>query len=453
MCSRPRRPRMARLMSAAVEAHGFDMTRKTILVLAYSVSPVRGSEYSVGWNYIREMSQDHNLIVLYGLAGDHMGDLDEVGRSPVCQSLPNVEWIAVRPNWIANLLNTPNRKGFFVYSFYFAYRFWHKQAYQSALNLMQSRSIDVIHQLCPIGYREPGFLWKFDKPYIWGPVGGIDSRSVKLGWEKSVLMGLKVFLRNTVNELQFRLSPRVRLAFKRADLVLASTSRVQKLIADVHHTQSILQAENAITDEMLTQQRVIKVREGTTINIIWVGRIDEAKSLDLLLKALAPIRSARWHLSVIGDGPLRTASTELAHTLGISSQISWAGKLSRQEVYQYYQRAHVHVITSLLEGNPTVIWEAMSFGIPTITLDHFGMHDTVCEKCGAKVPVDGTMQSVIDGLTLQIRRLMESPALVGQLSEGVLECSRRYSWTQRRALWNHHYDTAIDHWRTRQRGD
>lgn len=429
------------------------MTRKTILVLAYSVSPVRGSEYSVGWNYIREMSKDHNLVVLYGLAGDHMGDVDEVDRSPICKNLPNVEWIAVRPNWIANLLNTPNRKGFFVYSFYLAYKFWHRQVYQIAKDLVNRRSIDLIHYLCPIGYREPGYLWKIDKPYIWGPVGGIENRSVKLALEKDAVVGAKILLRNAVNALQFRFSPRIRAAFSRADVVLAATSGSQTRIADVQNVESVLMSENAITDEMMGQQRLVTVAPDACFNIIWVGSVDERKSLDILLNALGAIRSRQWHLSVIGDGPLKAAFIEFAHTLGISANITWAGKVARQEVNRYYREAHVHVISSLLEANTTVIWEAMSFGIPTITLDHFGMRDTVCVKCGVKVPVDGTLQSVVENLAQQLTRLMERPALIGQLSQGVLECSRRYTWAQRRALWSDYYDTATRHWLAHRRGD
>ena len=426
------------------------MTRKTILVLAYSVSPVRGSEYSVGWNYIKEMSQDNNLIVLYGLAGDHMGDMGEVELSPTCQNLENVEWIAVRPNWIANLLNTPNRKGLLVYSFYVAYKVWHRQVYQIARELVQCRSIDLIHYLCPIGYREPGYLWKIEKPYIWGPVGGIENRAAKLALEKGAVVGAKITLRNAVNAVQFRFSPRIRAAFARADMVLASTSGTQKLIADVHHVESVLMAENAITDQMLGQQRLVTVAPGGCVNIIWVGTVDERKSLDILLKALGSIKTGPWRLSVIGDGPLKADCAELAHTLGISAHITWAGKVTRREVNRYYRDAHIHVISSLLEANTTVIWEAMSFGIPTVALDHFGMHDTVCEKCGVKVPVDGTLQSVVDRLAQQLSRLMVHPALIEKLSEGVLECSRRYTWPERRALWNNYYDAATSHWLARQ---
>ena len=134
-----------------------------ILVLAYTVSPIRGSEYSVGWNYIREMSLAHNLFVLYGCAGQHMGNIDEVIFNDEC-AIKNVTWIPILPNFLAKLLNFPNRRGYFIYSFYAAYNIWHRQVYRVAKNIVEDRRIDLIHYLCPIGYREPGYLWKIDKP-------------------------------------------------------------------------------------------------------------------------------------------------------------------------------------------------------------------------------------------------------------------------------------------------
>ncbi len=39
--------------------------RKKILVLAYMLSPYKGSEYSVAWNYVSYMSKQNDLVVLF----------------------------------------------------------------------------------------------------------------------------------------------------------------------------------------------------------------------------------------------------------------------------------------------------------------------------------------------------------------------------------------------------
>lgn len=425
------------------------MKRKTILVLAYSISPVRGSEYSVGWNYVKEMSLTNDLIVLYGLAGDHMGDVSEVEDSVLCQNMPNVQFIAVRPSLITNFLNRLNRKGILVYTFYFAYKLWHKQAYKLARKLIDNQSVDLIHYLCPIGFREPGYLWKINKPYIWGPIGGVKNKPVKFILQNNIRSGVKSTLYNVINSLQFRFSRRLQAALKRSDLLLASTTETKHQIHNKHDIESVHLPENAITSEMLCNQRLVRVLPGERVNVLWIGSVDERKSLDILLTALSLVKNTNWHLNVVGTGPLVDKCLMLSEKLCIDSQITWVGRASRDVVNQYYCKSHLHAITSMAEGNPTTIWEAMAFGIPTITFDHCGMHDTVCDKCGVQVFL-GSLDETVRSYAANLDRIFYEPEIINDLSRGVLACSKNFLWTKRKIQWNSYYDTAVANWISNQ---
>lgn len=70
------------------------MGRK-ILVLAYTSSPTRGAEYAVAWNYITEMSADNELVVLYGMSGNHMGEISELEKYIAQNPFDNVRFIPV----------------------------------------------------------------------------------------------------------------------------------------------------------------------------------------------------------------------------------------------------------------------------------------------------------------------------------------------------------------------
>lgn len=48
---------------------------KNILVLCYQLSPTKGAEYSVAWNYAKNMSRNNRLTVIYGVSGQHLGDM------------------------------------------------------------------------------------------------------------------------------------------------------------------------------------------------------------------------------------------------------------------------------------------------------------------------------------------------------------------------------------------
>lgn len=51
-------------------------------------------------------------------------------------------------------------------------------------------------------------------------------------------------------------------------------------------------------------------------------------------------------------------------------------------------------MSSLSEGNPTTIWKAMSFAVPTMSLDHCGISGVICDKCGIKIPIRPYNQEV-----------------------------------------------------------
>lgn len=418
-----------------------DSVRRTILVLAYSISPVRGSEYAVGWNYVSQMAGDNDLIVLYGLAGAHMGDLEEIASLPTDAFGGRVTFVPVLPDLRARIANHLNRTGHVPFSFYVAYRYWHLSALKEARRIIAERRIDVVHYLCPIGYREPGYLWKLDKPYIWGPIGGIALRPVRafmgLGWKE----GARTVVRNLVNTVQFRLSYRVRASIRAADILLAATSQNADAITLAYKRKPIVLPENAVAT--VTSGRRLASRPNQPLRLVWVGTLETRKALTIALQALALIdRPGRWSLDVVGEGPLLSSLIDDAVALGIDSDINWLGKVPREQAIGRFQSADLHVVTSLAEGHPTTIWEAMSHGVPTIAFDHCGMRDTLAAGGGIRLPL-GSIASMIAALAAELDRLIDDRSAIDLLMAEVVVAADRFSWTRRIDFWNRTYEQAI----------
>ena len=73
-----------------------------------------------------------------------------------------------------------------------------------AMALIRSDGFDLIHQLNMIGYREPGYLWALDLPYVWGPIRRAPADAVAfslIAWRKG---GAFYALRNTLNVVQIQ---------------------------------------------------------------------------------------------------------------------------------------------------------------------------------------------------------------------------------------------------------
>lgn len=425
-----------------------EQVRKTILVLAYSISPVRGSEYAVGWDYVTHMSEDHDLIVLYGLAGDHMGDLEEIDEETKRSFGDRVTFAPVRPGFMAQLLNAPNRAGRFVYLFYLAYRFWHRQALYEAEQICRERHIDLVHYLCPIGFREPGFLWRLNKPYIWGPVGGMPPYKWRLFAHAGKICAAKTFLRNIANWLQVYCTPRLRVALDRTDVLLAATSENAVMMRTLAAVDPVFLPENGIRTIYPT---VAHDSANGELRLIWVGRIDARKALVFALSALARLKGKNWQLAVVGSGPLEESMRRLAQQLAISDRVTWYSRVPREQVLSLFKEADVHVLSSLAEAHSTVLWEAMANGVPTVAFDHCGMHDSICDQCGVRVPVSTRDQMVAD-LAETLEQLVADRAKVERLKRGTAFCAQQNSWTIRRKTWNRLYELAIERYAARNDG-
>lgn len=113
--------------------------------------------------------------------------------------------------------------------------------------------------------------------------------------------------------------------------------------------------------------------------IICVGRLSPEKGQAGLLRAFAKVRSLhpRLELRLVGDGPERGALQALASELGLSSAVTFAGRLPEEEVLAEIAHSDLLVLPSFMEGLPIVLMEAMAVGVPVIASRVAGIPELV----------------------------------------------------------------------------
>jgi glycosyltransferase involved in cell wall biosynthesis len=114
--------------------------------------------------------------------------------------------------------------------------------------------------------------------------------------------------------------------------------------------------------------------------LLFVGSLIREKGLYELLEAFATVRSKRvCHLTVVGEGTESEKLRLRASQLGVAEDVEFTGYLREDDVGRFYRRAGVLVLPSYSEGLPTVILEAMSFGLPIVTTRIRGAADHLVE--------------------------------------------------------------------------
>ena len=118
-----------------------------------------------------------------------------------------------------------------------------------------------------------------------------------------------------------------------------------------------------------------------------VGRLATQKDFATLLHAFAQVRNNREaRLVILGEGRLRKDLGKLAKQLGIQADVDMPGFV--ENPFQYMARSSVLVSSSIFEGLPGVLIQALACGCPVVSTD--------CPGGSAEVLANGQYGALVD---------------------------------------------------------
>ena len=163
--------------------------------------------------------------------------------------------------------------------------------------------------------------------------------------------------------------------------------------------------------------------------LLCVGRLSEEKGQALLLDSIAALiaEGLRLQLHFVGDGPDRRWLENYASRLGIASSIVFEGWIDEAKLLALYSNTDIFVLSSLAEGIPMVLIEAMALEKPCVAPRIAGIPELIGHG------VDGLLFSVADveDLSRQIRTLLQSSKLREQMGKLAREkVVREYDMTR-----------------------
>jgi glycosyltransferase involved in cell wall biosynthesis len=166
--------------------------------------------------------------------------------------------------------------------------------------------------------------------------------------------------------------------------------------------------------------------------VVAVGRLVPVKRFDLLMRALADLRTRSPELRavIIGEGYARPELEALRAEMGAEQWLDLPGRVEDDELVEWYRRAWLVASSSQREGWGMTLTEAAACGTPAVATAIAGHADAVLHG------ESGLLVEHPDGLAGAMEQVIGDEALRGRLSRGALARARWFTWgaTARRSL-------------------
>ena len=157
--------------------------------------------------------------------------------------------------------------------------------------------------------------------------------------------------------------------------------------------------------------------------LVCIGRLEARKNFSLVIKAVAKLRNEHigCSLLIIGDGEEKESLVRLASESGITDSVFFLGY--KQNPLPYIGRSQLLCVSSIAEGFPTVVLEAMALGKPFVTTPVAGASEELADngQCGLVADWNG------DDYVEKIKVLLTDKALYNRMSENCIKKIKEFS--------------------------
>lgn len=233
----------------------------------------------------------------------------------------------------------------------------------------------------------------------------------------SSFLNLKVFISDRSNpksKIPNQLYILKKFTYRFATGIIAQTSLANEIIYSNYKNKNIKTIPNPI--------KLVKFypeinREKIIIN---VGRLVPEKGQKYLIEAFSKIIDPEWKLFILGDGPLLGILNKQIEDLGIKERVTLVGAVSN--VDEWLAKSSIFAFTSISEGFPNSLVEAMCAGLAVVSYDcDAGPRDIIINKFNGVIIENKSINELTDVL----RNLILDDCMREKIGEQAKEIKNR----------------------------
>lgn len=201
------------------------------------------------------------------------------------------------------------------------------------------------------------------------------------------------------------IKPMIAKVLKRADAVIGvSKDLIEKMIVLGANEERCHHVYNGVDGDLFSPCGFNQNKDKNT-NLLAVGNLVPEKGFDILLKAISILQPSypRLQLNIIGTGPQRHKLGTLCNELRIENNVRFIGQVKHDKINEWFRKSDVFCLSSLREGDPNVVLEALSSGIPVASTPVGGVPELIHNHQNGILSSDFSPQ----GLANTIKKVFE----------------------------------------------
>ena len=152
---------------------------------------------------------------------------------------------------------------------------------------------------------------------------------------------------------------------KRAEKILVFSESEFQRLSKVR--QQVVRCYTWFDSKLFKDERS-ELEQSSQISLAWIGRLESQKNPLLLINIANQLRSVdvKFKIRVFGNGVLEEPFRELVKNNDFGNSIIFEGIANREQIAKNLQKSDLLLMTSVYEGSPTVIVEALACGVPVV---------------------------------------------------------------------------------------
>ena len=388
------------------------------LLSAYACEPGRGSEPEVGWQRALHMLSYANEVWVLTRANNRA----VIESDPLSNSKGLHFLYYDLPAWALRL----KKKAWFIY---FYCILWQWGAYRLAARYHRDKPFDCVYHVTFASMQYGSFMGLLRVPLIVGPIAGGERAPLRLR-RSMPLRGKASELLRDLGILVQPYNPLARIAFAAAKRIFVATPDSLRLIATKWRSKTSVHLAVATRDLAVHARTHCPP---ASPRFVFAGNLLYLKGIHFAIRAMAITRTVipDATLTIIGNGPAEQWLRKTATDCRLNSAIRFVGQIHRDLLIQSFEYYTALLFPSLNDTGGMVVLEALSRGLPVISLNLGGPGIIVNNECGILVPMEDADEiQTVKGLAYAMITMARMPdSKYSRLVSGAIARANELSWT------------------------